>query len=171
MAFHAYFTNEQTRQDWLMPRLCCDLDNLFLNWNNFFHPQFVGPIKVHGFALPVCWSIVEGTCMSDLFAFLLVAAWRSRFLKWLHAHRYVNGHAKKHYEENQAAGLCQKRCEKPDKERHPHSVCMDCSNYSVFWYVTTIAASTDWRTYGCTESTRVKCLVASVVLTLGIWFD
>lgn len=52
----------------------------------------------------------------------------------VHCGRYVNGHAKKHYEENQVAGFCQKRCEKPEKERHPHSVCMDCSNYSVFCY-------------------------------------
>lgn len=48
-------------------------------------------------------------------------------------HRYVNGHAKKHYEENQVVGVCPKKCDKPEKEKHPHSVCMDCSNYSVFW--------------------------------------
>lgn len=47
--------------------------------------------------------------------------------------RYVNGHAKKHFEETQLVGVCQKKCEKQEKEKYHHSVCMDCSTYSVFW--------------------------------------
>uniref|UniRef100_A0A7N6AKW4 Ubiquitin carboxyl-terminal hydrolase n=1 Tax=Anabas testudineus TaxID=64144 RepID=A0A7N6AKW4_ANATE len=49
----------------------------------------------------------------------------------VHCGRYVNGHAKKHFEENQVLGISQKKSE---KEKSHHSVCMDCSNYSVFCY-------------------------------------
>ncbi|XP_072242000.1 ubiquitin carboxyl-terminal hydrolase 3 [Leuresthes tenuis] len=52
----------------------------------------------------------------------------------VHCGRYVNGHAKKHFEENQGPGISQKKSEKPEKEKTHHSVCMDCSNYSVFCY-------------------------------------
>ncbi|KAM4619224.1 ubiquitin carboxyl-terminal hydrolase 3 [Polymixia lowei] len=52
----------------------------------------------------------------------------------VHCGRYVNGHAKKHFEESQAFSNCQKTCEKQDKEKVHHSVCMDCSNYSIFCY-------------------------------------
>lgn len=47
--------------------------------------------------------------------------------------RYVNGHAKKHFEESYVLGVSQKKGEKQEKEKCHHSVCMDCSNYSVFW--------------------------------------
>ncbi|KAM9377950.1 ubiquitin carboxyl-terminal hydrolase 3 [Pholidichthys leucotaenia] len=49
----------------------------------------------------------------------------------VHCGRYVNGHAKKHFEENQVPATGQKKSE---KEKTHHSVCMDCSNYSVFCY-------------------------------------
>ncbi|XP_061825433.1 ubiquitin carboxyl-terminal hydrolase 3 [Nerophis lumbriciformis] len=49
----------------------------------------------------------------------------------VHCGRYVNGDAKKHFEENQVAGNSQKKAE---KEKGQHSVCMDSSNYSVFCY-------------------------------------
>ncbi|XP_056271657.1 ubiquitin carboxyl-terminal hydrolase 3 isoform X2 [Pseudoliparis swirei] len=52
----------------------------------------------------------------------------------VHCGRYVNGHAKKHFEDNQVIGISQKKGEKPEKEKSHHSVCMDCSNYSVFCY-------------------------------------
>uniref|UniRef100_A0A672J0V7 Ubiquitin carboxyl-terminal hydrolase n=1 Tax=Salarias fasciatus TaxID=181472 RepID=A0A672J0V7_SALFA len=47
---------------------------------------------------------------------------------------YVNGHAKKHFEDSQVPGSTLKKGEKPDKEKTHHSVCMDCSNHSVFCY-------------------------------------
>ena len=50
-------------------------------------------------------------------------------------HRYVNGHAKKHFEESVVHGNHQKKCEKEEKEKASHSVCMDCCNYSTFWFV------------------------------------
>ncbi|XP_061772678.1 ubiquitin carboxyl-terminal hydrolase 3 isoform X2 [Nerophis ophidion] len=49
----------------------------------------------------------------------------------VHCGRYVNGDAKKHFEENQVAGNSQKKAE---KEKGQHSVCMDSNNYSVFCY-------------------------------------
>ncbi|KAI3371293.1 hypothetical protein L3Q82_023910 [Scortum barcoo] len=52
----------------------------------------------------------------------------------VHCGRYVNGHAKKHFEESQVVGVSQKKNEKQEKEKSHHSVCMDCSNYSVFCY-------------------------------------
>ncbi|XP_068595498.1 ubiquitin carboxyl-terminal hydrolase 3 [Brachionichthys hirsutus] len=52
----------------------------------------------------------------------------------VHCGRYVNGHAKKHFEDSQAAGVNPKKGDKQEKEKSHHSVCMDCSNYSVFCY-------------------------------------
>ncbi|XP_045893253.1 ubiquitin carboxyl-terminal hydrolase 3 [Micropterus dolomieu] len=52
----------------------------------------------------------------------------------VHCGRYVNGHAKKHFEESQVLGISQKKGEKQEKEKCHHSVCMDCSNFSVFCY-------------------------------------
>ncbi|KAG7276244.1 hypothetical protein CRUP_018626, partial [Coryphaenoides rupestris] len=46
--------------------------------------------------------------------------------------RYVSGHAKKHFEENQVPCNSQRTCEKQEKVHH--SVCMDCSNYSLYCY-------------------------------------
>uniref|UniRef100_A0A667YW45 Ubiquitin carboxyl-terminal hydrolase n=1 Tax=Myripristis murdjan TaxID=586833 RepID=A0A667YW45_9TELE len=52
----------------------------------------------------------------------------------VHCGRYVNGHAKKHFEESQVLGSSQKKGEKQEREKNHHSVCMDCSNYSIFCY-------------------------------------
>ncbi|KAM9855061.1 ubiquitin carboxyl-terminal hydrolase 3 [Aulostomus maculatus] len=52
----------------------------------------------------------------------------------VHCGRYVNGHAKKHFEESQVPSSSQKKGEKQEKEKSHHSVCMDSSNYSVFCY-------------------------------------
>uniref|UniRef100_A0AAQ5XJ29 Ubiquitin carboxyl-terminal hydrolase n=1 Tax=Amphiprion ocellaris TaxID=80972 RepID=A0AAQ5XJ29_AMPOC len=52
----------------------------------------------------------------------------------VHCGRYVNGHAKKHFEESQVVGISQRKGEKQEKEKSHHSVCMDCSNFSIFCY-------------------------------------
>ncbi|XP_031420691.1 ubiquitin carboxyl-terminal hydrolase 3 isoform X2 [Clupea harengus] len=52
----------------------------------------------------------------------------------VHCGRYVNGHAKKHYEETQGLAAGQKKCDKTEKERCQHCVCMDCCSYSTFCY-------------------------------------
>ncbi|XP_043536047.1 ubiquitin carboxyl-terminal hydrolase 3 [Chiloscyllium plagiosum] len=48
--------------------------------------------------------------------------------------RYVNGHAKKHYEDAQINSNNIKKSEKHEKEKLQHAVCMDCSSYSTFCY-------------------------------------
>ncbi|MCJ8735912.1 hypothetical protein PDJAM_G00252920 [Pangasius djambal] len=48
----------------------------------------------------------------------------------VHCGRYVNGHAKKHFEEVHCSPTGQKKTEKFQQ----HSVCMDCSSYSTFCY-------------------------------------
>eukprot|EP00061_Rhincodon_typus_P013735 g40294.t1 len=45
---------------------------------------------------------------------------------------YVNGHAKKHYEDAQINSNNIKKSEKHEKEKLQHAVCMDCSSYSTF---------------------------------------
>uniref|UniRef100_A0AAY4DHX4 Ubiquitin carboxyl-terminal hydrolase n=1 Tax=Denticeps clupeoides TaxID=299321 RepID=A0AAY4DHX4_9TELE len=52
----------------------------------------------------------------------------------VHCGRYVNGHAKKHFEDVQCVATGQKRCENLEKARTQHSVCMDCSSYSTYCY-------------------------------------
>uniref|UniRef100_A0A8C5GC11 ubiquitinyl hydrolase 1 n=1 Tax=Gouania willdenowi TaxID=441366 RepID=A0A8C5GC11_GOUWI len=51
----------------------------------------------------------------------------------VHCGRYVNGHAKKHFEESLVLGTSQRKGEKQE-EKPRHCVCMDSSNYSVFCY-------------------------------------
>ncbi|KAH1184209.1 hypothetical protein KIL84_014825 [Mauremys mutica] len=46
--------------------------------------------------------------------------------------RYVNGHAKKHYEDAQIPLTNHKKTEKQEKVQH--TVCMDCSSYSTYCY-------------------------------------
>ncbi|XP_042797720.1 ubiquitin carboxyl-terminal hydrolase 3 isoform X3 [Prionailurus viverrinus] len=50
----------------------------------------------------------------------------------VHCGRYVNGHAKKHYEDAQVPLANHKKSEKQDKPQH--TVCMDCSSYSTYCY-------------------------------------
>uniref|UniRef100_A0A8C8E0T5 Ubiquitin carboxyl-terminal hydrolase n=1 Tax=Oryzias sinensis TaxID=183150 RepID=A0A8C8E0T5_9TELE len=52
----------------------------------------------------------------------------------VHCGRYVNGHAKKHFEDNQGPGFCQRKGDRQEKEKTQHSLCMDCSSLSVFCY-------------------------------------
>ncbi|KAJ8002429.1 hypothetical protein DPEC_G00158810 [Dallia pectoralis] len=62
------------------------------------------------------------------------SAWVCLTCLSVHCGRYVNGHAKKHYEDNQspAVGGVLKRCDKLQQTQH--LVCMDCSSYSTFCY-------------------------------------
>uniref|UniRef100_A0A8C6LPW9 ubiquitinyl hydrolase 1 n=1 Tax=Nothobranchius furzeri TaxID=105023 RepID=A0A8C6LPW9_NOTFU len=46
----------------------------------------------------------------------------------VHCGRYVNGHAKKHFEDSQGLGFCQKKGDKQEKDKNIHSACMDCCN-------------------------------------------
>ncbi|KAJ7311300.1 hypothetical protein JRQ81_006916 [Phrynocephalus forsythii] len=50
----------------------------------------------------------------------------------VHCGRYVNGHAKKHYEDAQVSLANYKKTEKQEKVQH--TVCMDCSSYSTYCY-------------------------------------
>ncbi|XP_075753756.1 ubiquitin carboxyl-terminal hydrolase 3 isoform X2 [Pelodiscus sinensis] len=50
----------------------------------------------------------------------------------VHCGRYVNGHAKKHYEDAQIPLTNHKKTEKQEKVQH--TVCMDCSSYSTYCY-------------------------------------
>ncbi|OXB82045.1 UNVERIFIED_CONTAM: hypothetical protein H355_004128 [Colinus virginianus] len=50
----------------------------------------------------------------------------------VHCGRYVNGHAKKHYEDAQIPMTNHKKTEKQEKVQH--TVCMDCSSYSTYCY-------------------------------------
>ncbi|XP_051898378.1 ubiquitin carboxyl-terminal hydrolase 3 isoform X4 [Pristis pectinata] len=52
----------------------------------------------------------------------------------VHCGRYVNGHAKKHYEDSQIHSNNVKKSEKHEKEKLQHAVCMDCSSYSTYCY-------------------------------------
>ncbi|XP_015199170.1 ubiquitin carboxyl-terminal hydrolase 3 isoform X3 [Lepisosteus oculatus] len=52
----------------------------------------------------------------------------------VHCGRYVNGHAKKHFEDTQSPASNHKKSEKHDKEKPLHAVCMDCSSYSTYCY-------------------------------------
>ncbi|XP_043933682.1 ubiquitin carboxyl-terminal hydrolase 3 isoform X2 [Protopterus annectens] len=52
----------------------------------------------------------------------------------VHCGRYVNGHAKKHYEDSQSPVPSPKKLEKPESENFQHAVCMDCSSYSTYCY-------------------------------------
>ncbi|KAB0375438.1 hypothetical protein FD755_013930 [Muntiacus reevesi] len=70
-----------------------------------------------------------------VFFFLLVC--RSNKSPWVcltcssvHCGRYVNGHAKKHYEDAQIPLTNHKKSEKQEKAQH--TVCMDCSSYSTY---------------------------------------
>ncbi|XP_052399675.1 ubiquitin carboxyl-terminal hydrolase 3-like [Carassius gibelio] len=54
----------------------------------------------------------------------------------VHCGRYVNGHAKIHFEEIQAPGCCQRKPErdKSSEKSQQHSVCMDCNIIPVSCY-------------------------------------
>nr|XP_031528192.1 LOW QUALITY PROTEIN: ubiquitin carboxyl-terminal hydrolase 3-like [Vicugna pacos] len=50
----------------------------------------------------------------------------------VHCGRYVNGHAKKNYEDTQIPLINHKKSEKQEKTQH--TVCKDCSSYSTYCY-------------------------------------
>ncbi|XP_077452121.1 ubiquitin carboxyl-terminal hydrolase 3 [Stigmatopora argus] len=52
----------------------------------------------------------------------------------VHCGRYVNGHAKKHFEDSQVSNSSQRKADKAEKDKCQHSVCMDSGNYSLFCY-------------------------------------
>uniref|UniRef100_A0AAZ3QB63 Ubiquitin carboxyl-terminal hydrolase n=1 Tax=Oncorhynchus tshawytscha TaxID=74940 RepID=A0AAZ3QB63_ONCTS len=86
----------------------------------------------------------------------------------VHCGRYVNAHAKQHYEDSQSqvtGGAGQKRCEEQEKNAQ-HLVCMDCSSYSLFCYRCDDFVVNDTK-LGHVQKVRdrmtLQCLVISMV--------
>ncbi|XP_055393681.1 ubiquitin carboxyl-terminal hydrolase 3 isoform X4 [Bubalus kerabau] len=74
---------------------------------------------------PKLWPGVE-VCRSNK------SPWVCLTCSGVHCGRYVNGHAKKHYEDAQIPLTNHKKSEKQEKAQH--TVCMDCSSYSTYCY-------------------------------------
>ncbi|RMB94615.1 hypothetical protein DUI87_29430 [Hirundo rustica rustica] len=87
---------------------------------------------------PSSWCCSE--ICGPVVAMLTEAHWLTIFSLSLHKTlycnnnftRYVNGHAKKHYEDAQIPMTNHKKTEKQEKVQH--TVCMDCSSYSTYCY-------------------------------------
>uniref|UniRef100_A0A8C6LPS4 ubiquitinyl hydrolase 1 n=1 Tax=Nothobranchius furzeri TaxID=105023 RepID=A0A8C6LPS4_NOTFU len=63
----------------------------------------------------------------------------------VHCGRYVNGHAKKHFEDSQGLGFCQKKGDKQEKDKNIHSACMDCCNLITIFYIQTSFVVRDFK--------------------------
>uniref|UniRef100_A0A8C6LQG2 ubiquitinyl hydrolase 1 n=1 Tax=Nothobranchius furzeri TaxID=105023 RepID=A0A8C6LQG2_NOTFU len=73
-------------------------------------------------------QLLEVILISLLFCRSNKSPWICLTCLMVHCGRYVNGHAKKHFEDSQGLGFCQKKGDKQEKDKNIHSACMDCCN-------------------------------------------
>uniref|UniRef100_A0A4W3HY91 Ubiquitin carboxyl-terminal hydrolase n=1 Tax=Callorhinchus milii TaxID=7868 RepID=A0A4W3HY91_CALMI len=109
----------------------------WLIWVHCFHLVLTATVHTHCERFS-CLSPAE---LFNLFPLSVFAVCRSNKSPWVcltcssvHCGRYVNGHAKKHYEDAQIHSNSLRKSEKHEKEKLQHAVCMDCSSYSTYCY-------------------------------------